>query len=140
MDIAKMLKKALRIQVSVGIATVTGSNDTDLPVFVAPCAGRFLKLGYIPGANITGDNTNNMTAGFKDKGADGNGTDIMAQKVYETGIDATDFNFEDLGTVSYRDLVKGDVITFFKVHSGTGLDLPACVAIVEFQADLAHGD
>jgi len=138
-DIAKLLKKALKFQVSVGLATITGSSEGELPVFTAPCAGRVTKLGYVLAVAIVGSDDACCTLGFKDKGAAGAGTDIMAQLQYVSEVDGTAFDFKDLGTVSYRDLAKGDVVTFFKVASGS-MAMPALVAHVEFQPDLTHGD
>jgi len=139
-DLAKLLKKALKFLTHIGVAAVAGVTTTEVPVFKAPCSGRVTRLGFVPKAAITGANTNYMTLGFKDKGSGGTGTDVMASRAYTLGVNVAAFDYEDLGDVSYRDLAKDDVLSFYKAVTGTGMDMPDLVPVVEFQPDLKHGD
>jgi len=132
-DIKKETKRAGMIETVVGVATVALGSDTEVPVFVAPCDGKIKEVGFVPKAAITGADTNYFTLGFKNKGAAGTGTDVIAEKAYTDGIDVAAFDHEDLGTVANNLLSEGDVVSFHKTETGNGMAMPDLIAVVVFQ-------
>jgi len=129
------IKQALKIQVSVGIAAIAGDTEKELPVFRAPCPGAILKVGIIPQAAITGQDTNTFKLAFINKGSDGTGTDEVAGKQYNNGVDEAEFDFADFGAVSNARLAKDDTVTIAKTTPGSGMNMPDLIAVVEFQPD-----
>jgi len=118
--------------VNVGIDAVSGGSETELPVFAAPFRCEITKLSIIPSSAITGADTNNMVLGFKNKGGAGSGTTVMASKTFSNGVDASAFDEVDLGSVSAKNLNKGEVISFYKAENGSGMNMPALLAKIEY--------
>jgi len=118
--------------VSVGIAAVSAGSTTEDAVFVAPCRCKIVRVGIVPSSAITGADTNYMTLGFKNKGQDGTGTDVIAQKAFTSGVNASAFAFTDLGELSHNVLNEGEVVTFFKSEAGTGANMPDLLAVIEY--------
>ena len=56
----------------------------------------------------------------------------MANKTFASGTNASDFDELDLGAVSYKKLNKGDVVSFYKAENGTGMNMPALLAKIEY--------
>ena len=120
-----------------GIATA--ATEDEFAVFHNKL-GRTIKVtgaGFIPDETITGAATNNLTLQFQNKGILGTGTTgITAIKTYASGTNANKF-VEDALTLSttVADLlvVDGAVISLNKANNGTGLALPAGVAVLRFE-------
>ena len=92
-----------------------------------PYAGTVTAVTYTPVANITGDNTNTRTFTLVNKGADGNGTTVIATRAMTTGVNATDFN-EDALTLSVvagaTTVAEGDILAWVSTHAASGLADP----------------
>lgn len=119
--------------VCVGIDAVSAGSTTELPVFVAPFRCKITKVSIVPSSAITGADTNYMTLGFKNKGGSGSGTAVMASQAFTSGNDVSahdEFTFGE--SVVNNTLNKGDVISFYKAESGTGMDMPALLAKIEY--------
>lgn len=105
----------------------TANGDTI--VCEAPFAGTVTEVTYTPEGNITGAaSPASRTFSLINKGADGNGTTVVASRAMLGGVNATDFN-EDALTLSVTpaDLVvaEGDVLVFNSLAvGGTGLADP----------------
>ena len=134
-DVKKEIKKSAKIQICAAIPAVTGDTEKEFPLFRAPCAGKVVKVGIIPQAAVTGAATNHFKVAFINKGAVGVGTDEIAGKAYDNGIDEIAFDFADLGTISNSRLVKDDTVTFAKTTPGSGMNMPDLIAILEFLPD-----
>lgn len=134
-DIKQMCKEARRITVMIGIAAIAGDTEKELPVFKAPCSGWITKVGIIPQAAITGAATDHFKVAFIDKGAAGVGTDEIASKTYDNGIDEIAFDFADFGALSNAKLAKDETVTFAKTTPGTGMNMPDLIAVIEFLPD-----
>lgn len=119
--------------IEVGVSAVSGSTTAEVPVFAAPWKCKIVKASFIPKTAITGAQTNNMTLGFKNKGADGNGTDVIASRTFDNGVDSADFIDYDLGVLAYNELVAGAVVSFYKAVAGTGMNMPDLVAKLEVE-------
>lgn len=110
------------------VPAVAAGATADQSIGEAPFAGTVSAASFTPEANITGDDTETRTLTIVNKGADGNGTTVVATLDFETGTDATDFNesaftlseVEDATTVA-----EGDILAFVSTHGGsTGLADP----------------
>jgi hypothetical protein len=107
---------------------VAAAADATIIVGRAPFAGTVTAASYTPEANITGNDAESRAFTVVNKGADGNGTTVVATRDMATGVAATDFN-EDALTLSVvegaLDVAEGDILAFTSVHEGaTGLADP----------------
>jgi hypothetical protein len=107
---------------------VAAAADATIIVGRAPFAGTVTAVSYTPEANITGNDTESRAFSIVNKGADGNGTTVVATRDMATGVAATDFN-EDALTLSVvagaLTVAEGDILAFTSVHEGsTGLADP----------------
>lgn len=114
-------------------ATAQGAT-ADQTVGEAPFAGEVTGASYTPEANITGDSTNSRTLTIVNKGADGNGTTVVATLAFTTGVNATDFN-EQAFTLSAvdgaTDVAAGDILAVVSTHVASGLADPGGLVQVE---------
>lgn len=115
-------------------ATAAGA-DYDQSLGEAPFAGTVTAVSYTPEANMTGDNTESRTLRLVNKGADGNGSTVVATRALTTGVNSTDFN-EDAFTLSVvtgaTTVAEGDILAFTSTHvGGTGLADPGGLAQVD---------
>lgn len=119
--------------IEIGVSSVGAGSTTEVPVFAAPFRCKIRKASIIPKSSITGASTNNMTLGFKNKGTDGSGTDVIAYLQFASGINASSFVEKDLGAVTANVLTQGAVVSFYKAESGTGMAMPDLVAKLEIE-------
>lgn len=129
-DTAPLVKK-----LEVTASAVAAGSDADLTIGEAPFAGTVTSASYTPEANVTGDDTETRVLTIVNKGADGNGTTVVATLDFETGTNATDFN-ESAMTLSVvadaTDVAAGDILAFVSTHGGsTGLADPGGKVQVE---------
>lgn len=103
---------------------------TDLTTIVGEVteAGTVTSVSYTPKANVTGDNTETRTISLINKGADGNGTTLVATLALVTGVGMLDFDEKALtlsATPANLVVAANDVLAFTSTHSGsTGLADP----------------
>lgn len=100
----------------------------------APFAGTLTSASFTPEANITGDNTNKRTLTVVNKGADGNGTTVMATLDFVTATNANDFDelaFTLSATAANKVVAEGDIIAVVEAVAGTGLANPGGLVQVE---------
>lgn len=117
------------------VPSVAAASDADQTVGEVPFAGTVTAVSYTPEANITGANTETRTYTLVNKGADGNGTTVVATRAMVSTVNATDFH-EDALTLSVVALATtvaaGDILAFVSTHSGsTGLADPGGLVQVE---------
>lgn len=106
----------------------------DQTVGKAPYAGVLAAASFTPEANVTGDNTNTRTLTIVNKGADGNGTTVMATLALATGVNLTDFNeqaFTLSGTPANLVVAEGDVLAVAEAVAGSGLANPGGLVRLE---------
>lgn len=115
-------------------ATAAGS-DYDQAIGEAPFAGEVTSVSYTPEANVTGNTTETRTLTVVNKGADGNGTTVVATLALTTGVNLTDFNetaFTLSAVADATDVAEGDILAAVSTHGGsTGLADPGGVVQVE---------
>ena len=128
LDLAKIKMAVMRIP-----ALALGSDD-QWAMFVAPGNIKVLEVGVAVDDAITGADTNYYTLGFINAGADGNGTDVIGEKAYTSGVDLADFVYDPFTvTPANARLDKDDTIIFDKTEGGTGLGSPDLCAYVKFE-------
>ena len=94
-----------------------------------------MKVAVITDTAITGADSNYYTLGFKNKGAAGSGTAVIASKDFTAGIDTTAYDEYSLGALSNNKLNEGDVVTFYKAATNSGANMPALTAIIFYVRD-----
>lgn len=114
---------------------VAANADADQVLGEAPFDGTVISASCTPEANITGDTTETRTLSVVNKGADGNGTTVVATLAFVTNVNATDFNeqaFTLSAVAGALDVAEGDVLAVTSAHGGTtGLADPG--GLVEVQ-------
>lgn len=105
-------------------------NDTGATV-------KITAAGYLPDTAVTGNTTNNFTLQMKSKTAAGAAAhNITAVKTYGTGVNMTQW-VKDALTLSTTaaDLLvdNGETVTLDKAETGSGLALPAGLAVLNYQ-------
>lgn len=105
----------------------------EFPVFCAPVACVITKVGIVPSAAIVGADVNSMSLQFKNKGAGGAGTDIIAKVDFLAGEDAAAFDFKDFGTVANAVLAALDTVSWEKTEIGNGLTSPYQIAVIVWE-------
>lgn len=113
---------------STTLPATAAAADADQTLGEAPFAATVTAVSYTPEANITGNTTETRTLTVVNKGADGNGTTVVATLAYTTGVNATDFN-EQAFTLSEVEgattVAAGDILAAASTHGGsTGLADP----------------
>lgn len=114
-------------------ATATSSEV----VFEAPVACRLKRIAIVPSAGMTGDNTNYITLDFLNVGTAGVGTQSVVTAVaFTTGTDLTALDAKEF-TLSTTDatitLAQGAVLTCKRTKAASGLLMPSCLVVVEFE-------
>ncbi len=138
-DIQDELNLAQVKMAEMRIPTIALGSDEQWALFVAPDNVEVLEAGIAVDDAISGADDNYFTLGFINAGADGNGTDVIAEKAYVSGVDLADFVYDSY-TVAEANarLDKDDTIIFDKTETGTGMAMPDLVAYVKFKV-LSHG-
>lgn len=110
------------------VDAVAANADLTTVVAEVDVAGTVTAVKYIPKADITGANTDSRTVSLVNKGADGNGTTVVATLAMVSGVNSADFDEKTITlSATAADLVvaDGDVLAWTSVHVGsTGLADP----------------
>jgi hypothetical protein len=98
-------------------------------------AGVVSSVSYTPGANVTGADTDSRTVSLINKGADGNGTTVIATLDFVEGVDAADFDETAIPlseTPADLEVAAGNILAWVSAHVGsTGLADPGGLVQVE---------
>ena len=104
------------------------------PLGIVGIAGTVTSVSYVPSADITGHATNNRTLSLINKGADGNGTTVIASLTLTVANSMTDFN-ETALTLSAVDgattVAADDVLAWSSVFAASGVADPGGLVHVE---------
>jgi len=106
---------------------VAKGSDGSIAVGPAPFAGKVTSVTVTPPSTLTGANTNSRTLKLINKGQSGSGTNVIAEKAFTSGVNATAFDETALtlsGTASKLEVAEGDVLALESVHVGEGLADP----------------
>jgi hypothetical protein len=113
-----------RLSATVPASTILATYDQSLGE--APYDGEVSAASYTPEANITGAaSPASRTLSIINKGADGNGTTVVASLELLSGVNLTDFNETALTLSAVEgatEVAAGDVLAFTSAPvGGTGL-------------------
>lgn len=94
--------------------------------FVCPHNAEITAVKWIPAAAVTANGTNYAVLSLRNRGTDGTGDNLVASRSY---IATNSVAFKaDTATLSAtaedRLVAAGEVLTFEKVNTGTGLAIP----------------
>lgn len=128
-------KSPLTRKVQATLPAVSAGTAQDQVVGEAPFAGTVSSVSFTPEADITGAASNYRTYSVVNKGADGNGTTVVATLAFSSsGVTATDFD-EKAITLSAVDgattVAAGDVLAWVEAVTGTGLASPGGLVQIE---------
>lgn len=100
----------------------------------APFAGEVSAVTFTPEANITGQATNYRTFRVVNRGADGNGTTVVASLAFDgAGVTASDYDERAItlsAVAGATDVAQGDILAWDEVVTGTGLASPGGLVTV----------
>jgi hypothetical protein len=112
----------------------TAGTDSTFAIDRVKRAGTVTAVTYAPNADITGAATNNRTFSLINKGADGNGTTVVATLSMANGVNASDFDEKTIplsGTAANLAVAEGDMLAWFSDAVNTGMVDPGGVVRVE---------
>ena len=109
-------------------------SANERPAFVCPFNATIKALRVVPSAAVAANGTNFAVLSLRNRGQAGAGAALPASRSWVAGNSAA--FVPDAGTLSgtASDLaaLAGDVLTVQRVHSGTGVLIPACVVEVDY--------
>lgn len=116
-------------------ASTAANAAQDLAIGEAPFAGTVTAVTFTPEANITGQATNFRTFRVLNKGADGNGSTVVASQAFDSGGVAEE-DFDEMaiplsGTPANLVVAAGDILAWDETVTGTGLSSPGGKVQVE---------
>ncbi len=117
-------------------ATAAADANIDVPVFRAPFAAKIRKVRIVPGAAITGANTNTAYFTLYMRGADGLGTTALATRMNVSGTDSVAHDAIDLyAPASPLAIVQDAVLSLQRGKYATGLATPELFVEIEYEAN-----
>ncbi len=110
----------------------------DIPIFYAPTDApegvSIVAVRLIPGAAVSGANTNTTHLNLVNRGADGAGTTELANYDLTSGNDLTAYDNKNLYTpATPLNIATGVVLTLQFEKVGTGLLVPEMLVVVEYR-------
>ena len=106
------------------------------PVFRAPFACKVRKVRIIPGAAITGVNTDTAYFTLYMRGTDGSGTTELATRMNVSGTDSVKADSLNLyAPASPLAIAQDAVLSLQRTKFGTGLATPDLFVEVEYEAN-----
>jgi hypothetical protein len=112
----------------------TAGNDGTHAIGEVKRAGKVASATFIPDAGITGADTNNRRIRIINKGADGQGSTVIAELQFVDGTNAAVSDEKALtlsGTAANLKVAAGDVLAYQSTHIGTGIADPGGYVQVE---------
>lgn len=110
------------------VPAVAAASDKDTVIGEAEFAGTVTAVTYTPDAQLNGANTESRTLSLINKGADGNGTTVVATKAFVSAVNANDFDATTItlsATPANLVVAAGDILSWNSLHVGsTGLADP----------------
>lgn len=121
--------------IEITIPAVGAAVAQDQTIGEAPFAGTVTAVTFTPEANITGQATDYRTYQVINKGADGNGTTVVASLAFSSApVAAADFDEKAL-TLSVvagaTAVAEGDILAWNEIVTGNGLASPGGLVQVE---------
>jgi len=124
--------QTLRVQLPVAMASAT--TDDEYPGIVAPCNLTVKAARFVPLAAVTANASNFTTLSVRNRKADASGTALPASRSW-AATNSTAFVADSCalsGTASDLLVNSGDVLTVQRIHSGTGVVIPAGTVEIDY--------
>lgn len=117
-------------------AGAAADATTEHPVFRAPFDCKVRKVRIIPGAAISGADTNTAYFTLYLRGTDGQGTTALATRMNVSGTDSVKSDSLDLyAPADPYAIVQDAVLAIQRTKFGSGLAVPDLLVEVEYQAN-----
>lgn len=113
--------------IAASVAGTDTGDDASFAIGTADVDGTVTGVTYAPVSDITGAATNNRKLELVNKGADGDGTTVVASLSFASGTDADAFDATAItlsGTAANLAVSAGDVLALVSTHVGTGIADP----------------
>jgi len=110
-------------RITATIPAQTAAAVADQSIGRAPYAGTVARVSLTPEADITGATATARTFTCINKGADGNGTTVVATLATTTGVNLTDFNEQDFtlsAVAGATTVAEGDILAVAETVASTG--------------------
>lgn len=127
------------------LGAMTGSNSTELPVFVAETACRIVAVDLVDITGVTAHADNYGTATLTNKGTAGSGSDVVAVRATDTAT--TDNIAADTpwplvlsSTQANLEVGAGECLTFSWTEAGTGQDLGGALLVIHYAVGTGLGN
>lgn len=118
------------------IGTIAAGVDDEIPLFTAFNDTCIISASIVNASDIVQDNTNYDNFALIDRGSDGSTSNVIASvnTTIVSGYPLYDFDDRALGNLSntHKYLSAGDVVSFSKVHQGTGAGTDEMIVNVNY--------
>lgn len=117
-------------------AHAAADATADHPVFRAPFACKVRGVKFVPGATLTGADTNSCYLRVINRGADGLGTTALGSTYFSSGTNATGGDASNLYAPASPLAIAQDVVLAIQREKiGGGLATPDLFVEVEYEAN-----
>ena len=117
---------------------VEDGNDLHVLGVKAEDTGRVSSVELVSSEPITGVDTNSRSVVVYNRGADGAGTTVVAQKDFVSGVNALTYDACEITlatTVTQRYVTSGDELDVFLSHVGNGITMATGAVRIVIQKD-----
>lgn len=120
------------IRIPVAAAMASASTDDELYAATVPANATITAVKWIPSAAVTANGTNYTTVSVRNRKADASGTALPATRSYAATNSAA-YVPESMtlsATAADLSVAAGDVLTVQRLHTASGVSVPAGVVEV----------
>ena len=127
------------------LGAMTGSDSTELPVFVAETACRIVAVDLVDITGVTAHADNYGTATLTNKGTAGSGTDVVATRATNVATTSTitankPWALTLSSTQANLEVGAGECLTFSWTEAGTGQDLGGALLVIHYAVGTGLGN
>lgn len=114
----------------------TSLSDGSQVIFVAPCNVKVKRVVIVADEGITGADTNNFAWKLYNRGANGQGTTLLATHTFASGVNLAALTpFELYKPSTPLKMAPGEFLDLYWDKNGTGIAQPRCFGWIEFEGD-----
>ena len=127
------------------LGAMTGSNSTELPVFVAETACRIVAVDLVDITGVTAHTANYGTATLTNKGTAASGTDVVATRATNVATTSTitankPWALTLSSTQANLEVGAGECLCFSWTEAGTGQDLGGALLVIHYAVGTGIGN
>ena len=123
------------LRIPVAAAMASASTDDETVGVTVPFKATVKSVKWVPAAAVTANGTNYTTVSVRNRKADASGSALPASRSY-AATNSVAFVAEAMtlsGTASDLALAAGDVLTVQRIHTASGVSVPAGLVEVTVQ-------